>query len=78
MGAAFLSQLEHAKSPSAEAALTFYLAATLLHEYTHYGHTAKSTHFPGEEGPAFEHEVFGVDVTEQNAGVLMLNFTLTR
>jgi hypothetical protein len=72
---AFINQLQHTSSAAANDALSFYLAVTLLHEYTHYGDYANGIHFPGEEGTAFEQAVFGVVVGEDNAGQVLVELT---
>ena len=72
---AFINQLEHTTSPAASDALFFYLAVTLLHEYVHYGDHASGVTFLGEAGTAFEQAVFGVVVSEDNAGQLLMQLT---
>ena len=71
----FINQLENTDSAAASEALSFYLAVTLLHEYTHLGNRANGITFLGEAGNAFEQAVFGVVVGESNAGQVMIQFT---
>jgi len=68
---AFINQLEHTTSDSASAALEFWLSVTLMHEYVHYGDNLNGNPFVGEAGTAFENQVFGVTITQDNAGLLI-------
>ena len=68
---AFINQLEHTTSESASAALEFWLSVTLMHEYVHYGDYMDGNPFVGEAGTAFENQVFGVVITQDNAGLLI-------
>ncbi len=78
-----VNQLEDADDPEFSNTLAFFIAVTILHEYTHLGDTVFGDNFWGDEwvessfneeneaGILFEEQVFGERVEISNAGVIL-------